>query len=603
MLRRRLSSTSALLVVALLAMPGGARGVPKGSRAVQAYRQALEAQQERFVQDLTRPRSLRALQPVLDDFEIVGHADLGAADTNGDVWVHGDYAYVGTWAEPCNGLGVKVVDVSDPATPTMIGRVAGLPGTSAEDVVVRSISTASFTGDLLVAGIQRCDFEDETLNDDTFGVEIWDVTMPAAPVRLGGIGITTGGGGVHELDMIDRGPNAYVAAATPMSEWFNDPPIPEISIVDVTNPASPAIVGQWGAREEGLSPGPFYGQGSFGSMFAHSARFSDDGTSIYASYWDLGVVTLDVTDPTNPTMVSRSVYPEDADGDTHSLTPYGDVLLANDEDFDPRSPATIGFADGSGVAPEAWYGRPLWRLDGHRLSARIVRPRRQGCDPSNYVGLHAQGKIAVPRTFFEFLGESDAACRLRKQEHVAQRVGAAAVVHDWISSDTSPQPFDFSDPIRIPVLYTDHATARGMLDAGRATLIAGTPAWGFLRVFDAATGEQVATFDDLPYVRTLNHPLGFWSIHNTEVNGDIAYSSWYTHGVVALNLSPLASDPIGDPVLVGQFVPEGGVSHTFLPDGVAIVWGVYPRASDDLVFLSDMLSGLWIVRPIGDAAP
>lgn len=600
MLRRRLSVAVTLLVIPLLGLPSGVGAVPTEERSVQAYRRAFEAQR-RLLTEVSAGRSVRALQPVLDNFELVGHTDLGATDTNGDVWVHEDHAYVGTWAEPCNGLGVKVIDVSNPASPTMIGRAAGVPGTSAEDVVVRSVSTASFTGDLLVAGIQRCDFEDETLDDDMFGVEIWNVTNPAAPVRLGGIGITTGGGGVHELDLVDRGANAYIAAATPGSEWFEDPPISEVSIIDVTDPTAPTIVGQWGAREEGLSPGPFFGQGVFGSMFAHSARFSDDGMTVYASYWDLGVVTLDITDPANPTMTSRTVYPADADGDSHSTVPYGDFLLVNDEDFEPRSPATIRFRGGSGVANESPFARPLWRAPDHTIAARVVRPRGQGCEVSDYAGRHPNGRIAVPRTFFEFLAPPPFDCRQRRQERVALRVGAVAVVHDFISPDTSPQWWSFVE-MPIPVLFTDHATAVGMVRSGRAKLIAGVPAWGFLRVFDAATGEQVATFDDLPNVRTLNHPEGFWSIHNTEVNGDIAYSSWYSHGVVALDLSPLSADPIGDPVLVGQFAPEGGESD-LLPSGVPIMWGVYVRQSDGLVFASDMLTGLWIMRPVGDAAP
>jgi hypothetical protein len=33
------------------------------------------------------------------------------------------------------------------------------------------------------------------------------------------------------------------------------------------------------------------------------------------------------------------------------------------------------------------------------------------------------------------------------------------------------------------------------------------------------------------------------------------------------------------------------------------VWGVYIRRSDGVLFASDMGSGLWIVKPIGRAAP
>ncbi len=592
-----------LVLAAVQLLPASAS--PTRPPHVAKYRAAYEKSLAR--QARTSTAALRAPSAVLDDFTIVGHADLGLSDTNGDVWVHEDHAYVGTWGGPCNGLGAKIIDISDPANPMMIGRIAGVPGTSTEDVVVRSVSTPSFTGDLLAAGIQRCDFDDPSLDDDQFGVDLWNVTDPAAPVHFGHFGLTTGGGGTHELDLFTRGSNAYVLSATPGAEWFDPVLTTEFQILDVTDPAAPAVVGEWGAREEGLSPGPFYGQGQFGSMFDHSARASADGTQAFVSYWDLGVVTLDITDVANPTLVSRTLYPPDADGDTHSLVPYSvggrDFLLTNDEDFDTRSPASILVAGSApAVAPESSFSKPLWNMPDHQLSGRTVRPRGQGCSAGNYEGLKVAGKIAVPKTFVTFFDvppEPERACGQKKQDRVAESLGAIAVVHDFISEATSPQWWDFTD-VSIPVLFTDHAAALDMIEAGRAKLIAQRPSWGFLRVFDATTGEQVATFDDLPYVHKLNGPPGEWSIHNTEVNGDIAYSSWYSHGIVALDLSPLAADPIGDPILVGQFVPDEATGAAAAFSGM---WGVFVRESDGLVFGSDGASGLWIVQPTGDAVP
>ena len=548
---------------------------------------------------------------MLDDFALVGHLDLGSASSNADVWVHDDTAYVGTWVDPCTGTGAKVIDVSDPAAPTLLGTVAGVPGTSTEDIVVRSVSTPSFTGDLLIGGIQRCDFDDPNLDDDLFGIDIWDVTDPANPVHFSHFGITTGGGGVHELDLFQRGGNVYALAATNFSEWFDPCQCGDVQIVDLTDPANPVLVGEWGAGQEGLSTGPFEGSGSFGAAFAHSVRASTDGNHVLASYWDLGLVTLDITDVTNPTFVSATDYPEGADGDTHSVVQYagtsGDFLLVNDEDFDPRSPAHVSAGTLSAFASEAPHAPPLAFVSGGEITARAVRPLRQGCQPSDYDGVRANGKIVVPRTFFPFFDAvpgKEPACRQLRQQRLAQNHGAAAVLHDFIAQSTSPQWFDSGGGIDIPILFLDHASARAVLDTGRATLTAPEGSWGFLRVFDAATGAQVATFDGLPNVHTIGGPVGDWSIHNTEVSGDRAYSAWYSHGIVALDLGPLDATPIGNPTLVGQFVPEPGlVSPTpILHEGVVEVWGVVVDPSG-LIFASDMLSGLWIVDPIGDAAP
>ena len=600
---------ASLAVVATLLAPASAVGTRP--RHVLRYRAAFEAR----VEKLTQRAGLRAsaaptTQAVLDGFSIVGHTDLGGTDINGDVWVHDDHAYVGTWGEPCNGLGVKIVDVSDPANPVMIGRVAGIPGTSAEDVVVRSITTPSFTGDLLVAGIQRCDFEDTGLDDDMFGVDLWNVTNPSAPQHLAHLGLATGGGGVHELDLIQRGSAAYVLAATPWSEWFDPNPAGDFRIVDVTNPAAPVEVGDWGAGEHGFAPGPYYGIGSFGSMFAHSARASSDGTRAYVSFWDLGVVTLDITDVTDPTLVSQTLYPAGSDGDAHSVVPYSaggnNFLLQNDEDFDISSPPRFrvrGYPTAYGG--ESPFAQPLYLAPNHRIRADVVRPRGEGCSARDYLGRDVGGAIAVVRTYipwFDVPPEPEPSCRERKQDRVAESLGAVAVVHDVISDATSPQWFDVTD-VSIPVLFATHGTARVMVRVGRATIVAPTPSWGFLRVFDASTGEQVASFSDLPYVHELEGP-GFFSIHNTEVNGDRAYAAWYSNGVAALDLSPLTAATPSVPVLVGRFVPDGAPSPTdFFPDGLPLVWGVFVRGSDGLVFATDMLGGLWIVRPEGDAAP
>jgi hypothetical protein len=538
---------------------------------------------------------------VANNFEVLGHHDLGMLDTNADVWVHGNFAYVGTWADPCTGRGVKIVDVSDPSDPQFIGTLAARQGTSAEDMVARAVSTSSFTGDLMGVGIQRC-FTEEGETEETFGLELWDVTNPRAPEKLSELGLNTGGGGVHELDLFQRGGNVYALVATPFSEWFDPVPDGDFRIIDVTNPEEPVQVSDWGAGENGFSRGPFWGQGSFGATFGHSARASADGMKAYVSYWDLGVLTFDISDVTNPVLLSRTRFEPTADGDAHSMTPYEtrgrEFIFTNDEDFDARDPAVIRFKGGRGIASESAGDSPLWLERGHKVEARVVMAANQGCDVSDYPA-NTSGKIAVVRTpfpFFDPSGGEEPQCRHQDQEAAAEAAGAKAVVHDFIAENTSPQWFDFGS-VGIPALFTDHETAQGMVAAGRAMLRAERPSWGFLRIFDARTGRQVAKFDRAPNVRTLPAPEGFWSIHNTETVGNRAYSSWYTNGVIALDLKNLGKGEDGDPKMVGQFVPAPAPGH--FPE----VWGVVIRPSDNVMFVSDMGSGLWIVKATGRAAP
>jgi len=636
---RTLVATPALALVLLLVAGNAAADPPApGWSTAEALARAPGPEGAHAVTGARAARSAPAAA-VADNFKVLGHHDLGALDTNGDVWAHGNFAYVGTWSIPCSGLGVKVVDVSNLGAPRLIGRLAARPGTSAEDVVVRRVKTQLFRGDLLAVGIQRCG-DEQALDTQQFGAEFWDVSDPYRPIRLSEIGLTTGGGGVHELDLFQRGGRVYALLATPFSEWFDPFPGGDARIVDVTNPRAPVQVGEWGAGAHLLSPGPFFGIGSFGAAFGHSIRASEDGRRAYVSYWDLGVLTLDIGDPTNPVLLTRTQYAPDDDGDAHSMTPYEAengrlLILQNDEDFDPTSPTHILFQGGQGIGQFSPSGPAVWELPGHSLSAPVVVAANDGCDAGDYpVG--TSGKIAVVRTPLPFFDPAPAPiplCLQAQQEAAAAAAGAVAVVHDFVSTATSPQWSDFADPpLKIPVLFTSHATAQGMVAAGRATLQGREPSWGFLRIFDATTGGQVAKFDDAPHVHELPPPMGFWSIHNTEVAGDRAYASWYSNGIVALDLESLDERVPGDPELVGQFVPPAAPSPVPFLSDIPVVWGVAVRSrkvendGDDrgakdrggrddegrddekrgkirrpVVFASDMNSGLWIVEPTGEA--
>ncbi len=582
--RHVLLGANLTLALALAAQPLLAAGPPdKADPGLQNALDSLNARARAYGLANHAPPTDPAGEPLLDGFELVGHNALGARDTNADVWVHGDYAYVGTWAFPCTGRGVKIIDVSDPTVPRVVGSAASRQGTSAEDVVVRRVSTQSFTGDLMAVGIQRCGRQGG--RGAAYGAEFWDVTDPRHPRRLGEFATSLGGGGVHELDLIVRADGVYAALASSFNEWFDPSELGDVFIVDVTNPRSPQLVADWGVVQDSPpQPGPFYGQGSFGAAFAHSVRFSDDGNLLYVSYWDRGVITLDVTVIGTPTELTATQYPADADGDLHSLVPYGPYLLTNDEDFDPRSPAHVLYgADGFGIATESPFTPPLGNGE-HSLTAEVVMPERHGCEAADYDGIDAEGRIVVVDTPFGFFSGAGPDCPMPDQEAVAADHGAVAVVHRWDSTDTSPQWFDFSN-VTIPVLFTDTATADGMVNAGSATLDPQQPSWGFLRVFDAATGDQVQTFDDVPNINDLSAADdGFWSIHNTEVWDDMAYSSWYSNGIVGLDLSGLP----GPITMERQFVPPGDFPS---------VWGVFIDEDEGLIYASDEGSGLWIIRP------
>jgi hypothetical protein len=295
------------------------------------------------------------------NMEAVGHNDLGGRGFNGDVFAHNGVAYVGHWGftdwatgntrfcpeEPNSG--VAVLDVSDPADPTVVSHLQNPAGTSAEDVVAYTALSGPLAGrDIAAAGIQVCG--GSRYDTDFFrGLMLWDVTDPANPQPLGSVNTGCCTPGLHEFEIQHRpdlGPagRTFAYVSVPTSE-YPDEVSPsgrrdelgrgDFRLIDITDPRAPFEVSDWGVVKDaggplgpglGCDPDPIYG---------HSAEPSNDGKRAFVSYWDSGFVALDVTDPTAPTMLGHTVYPANADGDAHSAS-YDDaraLLFTADEDF------------------------------------------------------------------------------------------------------------------------------------------------------------------------------------------------------------------------------------------------------------------------------
>jgi hypothetical protein len=509
---------------------------------------------------------------VLDSFELLGHANLGGGVPNGDVAVHdhggsvGKHAYVGTWSAQCTGQGAKIIDVRNPSKPRY-------------------------------------------------------VTNPAKPFELSFLPV--GAGGVHELDLVVRGDGRALALlAVPFSEFPDEEGNPGpggFQIVDISNPAIPWLVSAWNGLTRGFeidgatlnADGNFDGLGSFASSFVHSARAADGGMTAYLSYWDLGVIKLDISDPANPEFIGRTMYDVTADGDGHSLTPY-DVngtryILQNDEDFDPGPTTATVTTTATGseayqALQEPWSGVSL---SAHGSITAVVHDAGAGCDATDYAG--AAGRIAFADTVDPFYGIPP--CPIGEQAILASAAGAVAFVSNLGGPDTAWPFGPDTDPAAVaaatasmPALQVSDesglaAEIRSAADPVTMTLAPNASSWGYLRVFAETGGPEWSQVGSFVGPAATLAP-GSWSIHNTEVAGDRAYSSWYSAGIVALDVS----DPTS-PQMVGQFVPQTSKRHAnSLGQGPAEVWGVAIDA-DGIVYASDMRTGLWIVRPTGDAAP
>ncbi len=430
--------------------------------------------------------------PVLHNTKLLAHTDPGGG-FNGDVVVHGHHAYLASWGTPspegfepgafCPSQGVRAYDVRDRRNPQLVSTFAdgisepALAGTWTEKVIVRRVRSDAFTGTLAAVSVQNC-------VDDAFrGFALYDVSDPADPERLA-LFETPDTGGSHEIWLKQVGRNVYVYTAIILSELTTSldfdpveftastPGEPDFRIVDVSDPEAPFEVGGWGAWEE-LGVHPLEGQGSVPENFVHSVITNRAGTRAFLSYWDLGTVILDISDPSDPTFIGRTTFAPNQEGNAHSawLGKGERLLIQTDEDFDPA--------------------------------------------PSN---------------------------------GIEQSVGY-------------PHFYDISDP---------------------------------------ANPVELSTFK-LPSTTAFPPPgPGDFTVHDPKVVGNRAYFSWYSEGVVVLDISDVRR-----PRRIAQFVPPPAPDPRGFFDllyGTAenphpafpFVWGVY--VSGRTVFASDINSGLWIFR-------
>ncbi len=281
-------------------------------------------------------------------FTVVGRGQVTDRFTS-DLWVHGDFAYTGTWANRNGNFGdrIYVWDITDPASPRRVGQVVVDAGT-VNDVKVRA------DGQIAVITHE---------NSAPNGISILDLSDPSAPSVISRF-TDEMAAGVHNVWV--EGDFVYVAV---------DGNAAGLRVVDISNPASPRIVGRH----------------FMGTSFLHDV-YVRDGLA-FLSQWNDGLVILDVGNgiaggsPSNPQEVSRI---RTAGGETHNAWywPATGYVFVGEEDFatpgimhvvdasDLRNPVEVASFSAPGDTPHnfwldedrailymAWYTNGLIALD------------------------------------------------------------------------------------------------------------------------------------------------------------------------------------------------------------------------------------------------
>ncbi|MBW3643754.1 MAG: selenium-binding family protein, partial [Actinobacteria bacterium] len=350
---------------------------------------------------------------------------------NGDVAVLGRTAFVAAGpifhgANSSTGRictdhgGVKVVDLTDPSRPVLVSTITvedtkGVPtrggakfdnvSVTASAVDARSVSTPTFTGDVVAIATQRCEPSFFT----GARIEFWDVTNRAAPSRIGvfdpaniTFGTRTGAWGIFEdVRMFTRGDRLMALATTPFSigNAHDASPFGDLRVIDATDLRNPQQVGTFppvslgqnsvnGCRtfQAGRAAAPTPdGNGAILSWYDGTGELSEEGTAAVFKL-DLDNLPRHVAG-TSPPKFDPSPpfwgYPYDGDVEGNAadvepfLGPSGELqVLLSEDDIDP---ALTSVAIGAGGATPQQYrgctilaGKHLYEYPNQQLSAEIV---------------------------------------------------------------------------------------------------------------------------------------------------------------------------------------------------------------------------------------
>jgi hypothetical protein len=283
----------------------------------------------------------------------------GIQNNTADVYAHKGFAYLGTHTQNGANGGVRVFDLKDPSNPKEVSVFAhdDVPGTWQEKVIVKSVSTPHFTGDLAVVSVQQLRRTAATSG----GFLLYDVTDPYEPKKLGFWETYDKTNGTHELYLATQGNRALVFASNPYADYYSTTAYHEseenqqrdFQIVDVSNPAEPTTIWEFDPRILPEIPDTFNGyhwfdpDGKTRAVFNHSVITDNNAEYAYVSMWDLGTVIFDIKDPENPVYLGRTEYSSEQQGSAHSaaLAKGGNILI---ETREVSSPVRSGYEQSYG---------------------------------------------------------------------------------------------------------------------------------------------------------------------------------------------------------------------------------------------------------------
>ena len=349
----------------------------------------------------------------------------------------------------------------------------------------------------------------------------------------------------------------------------------------------------------------FSGFGASQNRFLHDVTITDDGMKAYLANWDAGLVLLDISDVTSPQLISVAIDTDSEDGEvnSHSVWPNADgsIVVEGEEDFAPFESVfsiTSGANAGDYPASEGAITTPIADEPGGAMSG-----------PTTYVGLACDAASVPPGSGIALIQRGVCAFTLKGNNVIAAGYSGMVVFNDEARGDALVTMG--GTDITIPGVFVGHST--GLLIAGAASaadLVIGAAGedvsaavvpngWSGMRIWsyaDPANPVLMSTFNTVCSANPVDpscDPDGTYSSHNVVVEDNKAYISWYSDGVLVIDVS----DP-ANPVETARY-HRAGADFEAENGGIQDVWGIYKVPNQPWIYASDRNGGLYILKELG----
>lgn len=343
---------------------------------------------------------------------LVAHTDLGGAGLNGDLTIVGTTAVVaagmmpagGVHAHlynpyPCPAVTVKVVDLSTPARPVVVGTIPVPAGVAAHGVSAARVRTPAFTGDLLAVALTMCGAAGNTIDR---GVAYYDITHPASPTLLGRYMADSDipradtipdcgaqparspercASSQHSVSLVQRSDGRVLSLSLEPGASASKYPSGDLRVVDVTDPRSPRQIAAFPPAGTSI----FSNNGCRPFSAGHGAGFARNGQRGLLAFYDGGLFVLDLSHPDSLRQLGRFTYPDERafEGSAAyvaSTTVNGrDLAVISEADFIP-SAVTLDIEGAGAIAGSKFACESIFTLYDRTLTAQLSR------QPSSEVG-------------------------------------------------------------------------------------------------------------------------------------------------------------------------------------------------------------------------